>query len=111
MVPRRLPPQRTDDGALTVLGAAAPGAGGVIAPNGGGAPMEKRRGLRRARLKMSMSFSHLILHLDHPEVKAILSKAPYLGNGPLALDYLGGSGARLQATRESSRTSSWSGAR
>ena len=78
--------QRTDDGALTVLGAAAPGAGGVIAPNGGGAPMEKRRGLRRARLKMS--FSHLILHLDHPEVKAILSKAPYLGNGPLALDYL-----------------------
>ena len=78
--------QRTDDGALTALGAAAPGTGGIIAPNGGGAPMEKRRGLRRARLKMS--FSHLILHIDHPEVKAILSKAPYLGNGPLALDYL-----------------------
>ena len=78
--------QRLDDGAVTALGAAAPNAGGLIAANGGGAPMEKRRGLRRARLKMS--FSHLILHLDHPEVKAILSKAPFLGNGPVALDYL-----------------------
>ena len=78
--------QRFDDGAVTALGAAAPNAGGLIAANGGGAPMEKRRGLRRARLKMS--FSHLILHLDHPEVKAILSKAPFLGNGPAALDYL-----------------------
>jgi len=78
--------QRFDDGAVTALGAAAPNAGGLILANGGGAPMEKRRGLRRARLKMS--FSHLILHLDHPEVKAILSKAPFLGNGPAALDYL-----------------------
>ena len=55
--------------------------------------MEKRRCLRRARLKMS--FSHLILHIDHPEVKAILSKAPYLGNGPLALDYFDGAQPQL----------------
>ena len=78
--------QRTDAGAITPLGAHAPGTGGIIPANGGGVAMDRSRGLRRARLKKS--FSHLILHIDHPEVKAVLSKAPYLGNGPVALDYL-----------------------
>ena len=59
---------RTDAGAITPLGAHAPDTGGIIPANGGGVAMEKSRGLRRARLKRS--FSHLILHIDHPEVKA-----------------------------------------
>ena len=77
---------RRDDGAVTPAGAPVGGGVPVLPAAGGGVATEKRRALRRKRLKESHSY--LVRHISNETVKRVLMRAPYLGNGPDALTYI-----------------------
>ena len=76
---------RTDDGAVDAAGNPMPGVTAIPAA-GGGNQGNSQRTCRRKRLKES--YSYIIKHIDNPDVLRALAQAPYLMDGPLALDYI-----------------------
>ena len=78
--------RRQDDGALTAAGAPVLGMPVIPPGGGGGAAVQQRQARRRKRLKESHRF--IVAHISNPNFIRALSLPPYLGNGPLALDYI-----------------------
>ena len=76
---------RRDAGAVDAAGVPVPTVPAILAV-GGGTAMEKQRRLRRKRLKESHGF--IMQHIANADFVRIMTRPPYLQDGPRALDYI-----------------------